>query len=202
MRKICLITVFFMVLLITSCTKKPQVVEQPELSQIKSICELATLECYYHNVAKYEKDLKDFLWIDKYKKFWYEYSGQVTVGIDASLIDVSILGETVKIGIPQAKVLETKIDKTSLDENSIIVEKGSESITAGEYTTTIAEAQENMENTATNNKALLDNAQIRAKLLIEEYITNMGNATGKNYKIQWYDIEPEVGSSEEAHSTN
>ena len=28
------------------------VVNKPALSQIRSICELATLECYYHNVEK------------------------------------------------------------------------------------------------------------------------------------------------------
>ena len=31
------------------------VVNKPALSQIRSICELATLECYYHNVKKSEK---------------------------------------------------------------------------------------------------------------------------------------------------
>lgn len=30
-------------------------VDVPEISQIHSICELATTECYYHNVAKSEK---------------------------------------------------------------------------------------------------------------------------------------------------
>ena len=28
----------------------------PDISQIRSICELATLECYYHNVAKSIKE--------------------------------------------------------------------------------------------------------------------------------------------------
>lgn len=31
------------------------VVNKPALSQIRSICELATLECYYHNVEKSAK---------------------------------------------------------------------------------------------------------------------------------------------------
>ena len=29
---------------------------QPELSQMKAISELATMECYYHNVAEYYKE--------------------------------------------------------------------------------------------------------------------------------------------------
>lgn len=32
------------------------VVNKPALSQIRSICELATLECYYHNVEKSAKN--------------------------------------------------------------------------------------------------------------------------------------------------
>ena len=29
---------------------------EPQASQMKSICELATMQCYYHNVAKYMND--------------------------------------------------------------------------------------------------------------------------------------------------
>lgn len=29
---------------------------EPDLAQIRSICDLATLECYYHNVAKSTKE--------------------------------------------------------------------------------------------------------------------------------------------------
>ena len=36
-------------------TETENTVSKPELSQIRSICELATLECYYHNVAKSTK---------------------------------------------------------------------------------------------------------------------------------------------------
>lgn len=50
-----------------------------------AICELSTMDCYYHNVAKYfEKDAqKGFLGIGKKdKRFWIEYSGVVQMGID------------------------------------------------------------------------------------------------------------------------
>lgn len=29
--------------------------QKPDFSSIKSVCELSTLKCYYHNVATYEK---------------------------------------------------------------------------------------------------------------------------------------------------
>lgn len=36
----------------------------PQVSQMKSICELATIDCYYHNVAKYsEDDATGVLWL-------------------------------------------------------------------------------------------------------------------------------------------
>lgn len=36
----------------------------PQVSQMKSICELATIDRYYHNVAKYsEDDATGVLWL-------------------------------------------------------------------------------------------------------------------------------------------
>ncbi|MDO4976990.1 MAG: hypothetical protein Q4E53_06985 [Eubacteriales bacterium] len=49
-----IITVVFC-LLLCSCSTEKQVektVPEPNISQIRLICELSTLECYYHNVAK------------------------------------------------------------------------------------------------------------------------------------------------------
>ena len=48
---------------------------------MKAICELATMKCYYHTVAKYkEENAEQFLWMSKDKKFWVEYSGIVPPG--------------------------------------------------------------------------------------------------------------------------
>jgi hypothetical protein len=55
--------------LCSSCnkTEEPKKVE-PKVAQMRSICELATLKCYYHNVAKFEeKDAEKFLWMSKDK---------------------------------------------------------------------------------------------------------------------------------------
>ena len=50
----------------TSCgndkSAKPTDTLKPEVSQMKMICELATMECFYHNVAKYkEEDASGYL---------------------------------------------------------------------------------------------------------------------------------------------
>lgn len=43
----------------------------PQAAQMKSICELATIQCYYRNVAKYmEEDAAGVLWWKKDRKFW------------------------------------------------------------------------------------------------------------------------------------
>ena len=38
-----------------SCEKYNEVnnVDEPKVSQMKAICELSVMDCYYHNVAKY-----------------------------------------------------------------------------------------------------------------------------------------------------
>ena len=62
------------------CTACGQKEEAPtvelDVTEMRAICELSTMDCYYHNVAKYfEKDAqKGFLGIGKKdKRFWMEY---------------------------------------------------------------------------------------------------------------------------------
>ena len=48
----------------------PSVAVEPETAQMKAICELAVMDCYYHNVAKFrEEDAEGFLWWQKDKHF-------------------------------------------------------------------------------------------------------------------------------------
>lgn len=44
---------------------------EPQLSQMKTISEWATMECYYHNVAEYyQKNASGYLLWKKDKNFW------------------------------------------------------------------------------------------------------------------------------------
>ena len=44
---------------------------EPQLSQMKTISELATMKCYYHNVAEYyQKNASGYLLWKKDKNFW------------------------------------------------------------------------------------------------------------------------------------
>ena len=62
-------------------------------------------------------------------------------------------------------------------------------ITKEEETAALAEAQDNMEEKAKKNSALLAQAKERAKNLIEGYVKNVGEQIGEEYTIEWEEIE-------------
>lgn len=173
-----------------ACEKKEEKKKEPELSQMKAICELATMECYYHNVAKYyEEDAEGFFIFKKDKNFWVEYSGIVTLGIDATKLNIKIKGDVVEITMPEAVVLDCKVDKDSLTKDSFIIADDSAKIQAEDQQKAFADAQNNMLDVASKDTVLLSNAQQRAQCLIEEYVENVGSVTGVDYKIEWKYLE-------------
>lgn len=189
---------FLLVLLLSlslaSCgTGKPDVSEmEPEVSQMKAICELAVMDCYYHNVAKFkEEDVEGFLFWQKDKQFWIEYSGVVTLGVDVSQVTVDVKDTQVTITLPAAKVLNCKVDSGSLTEDSFIVADGSASINAEDEVAAFDAAQTKLQETAASDTVLLANAQQRAQSLLEDYVTNVGNVVGKKYTIQWIYLDEE-----------
>ena len=202
MKKI--ITLCFMLVVVFFCsacgTTKNQENIEPQVSQMKTICELATMDCYYHNVAKYkEEDAEKFLWLTKDKHFWIEYEGVVTIGIDASLVNIEVKDQKVTITIPPAKVLGCKVDETTFTEASFIVAQDSAKIDAEDQTEAFKAAQSAMEQAAAQESTLLANAQQRAQKLLEDYVNNIGNSVGKEYTIKWVYVENE-GNSDNAEA--
>lgn len=177
----------------------PQV--KPEASQIRNICELATMECYYHNVAKYsEEDAEGFLFWTKDKRFWIEYSGIVTLGVDVNRVSMEISNDNVTIKLPPATVLDCDVDEDSLTKDSFIVAKGSADITAEDEQAAFTEAEAKMIESAESNTALLAEARFRAEDLLRSYIENIGNLMGTSYDIDFVYLEDEVSSPEPASS--
>ena len=184
----CILISAVLTLSLAACsdTEPAPVDMEPQTSQMKAICELAVMDCYYHNVAKYElKDAEGFLWWTKDKNFWIEYSGVVTLGIDVSRVTVEVDGTKVTISIPAAEVLSCTVDSSSLTEDSFIVAQDSAAIEAEDEVYAFADAQAKLEETASQDTALLASAQQQAQQLLEDYITNIGKATGKSYSIEW-----------------
>ena len=198
----CILISAVLTLSLAACsdTEPAPVDMEPKTSQMKAICELAVMDCYYHNVAKYElKDAEEFLWWTKDKNFWIEYSGVVTLGVDVSRVTVEVDGTKVTISIPAAEVLSCTVDSSSLTEDSYIVAKDSAAIEAEDEIAAFSVAQADLEATASQDTALLASAQQQAQQLLEDYITNIGKATGKSYSIEWIYLDENnvpVGSAQ------
>lgn len=185
------------VLCLTGCGKETQTAD---FSGVTSVCELATLKCYYHNVAKAETEASGIFakWLKTgYKKIWTEYSGIIEYGIDISQITVSEPDKNgvVTVTMPDAQVLNVDVDEDSL--GTPLTDTGFlTSVTTEEKTTTLAGAQEAMEQQAKENTEMLSQAKARAKTLIEEYIKNVGESIGEEYTVEWKDAEPGMTESE------
>lgn len=168
--------------------------QTPGIAQIRSICELATLECYYHNVAKSVKFKEEGITHlgEKDRTFWIEYTGTVKLGIDMSQVSMDITDHNVTITIPEAEVLEVSVDDKSYNENSYIMSQdgwNSNKITAEDTTEAVKVAKEKMKQTAMENSSLLLSAQERAKKLIENYLLRLGDSVGVEYNINWKYID-------------
>lgn len=169
---------------LTSCGNKS--VEQPDLGQMRAICDLAVMDCYYHNVAKFfQEDASGILFWKKDKNFWLEYDGVVTLGIDASKISMKVKGQDITVTLPPAEVQECKVDSDSLTVDSYIIYDNSAKISADDEILAIKTAQDELEKTAKEDTGLLMQAQQQAKALIEDYIVNIGKVTGVTYNIEW-----------------
>lgn len=185
------------VLCLTGCGKETQTAD---FSGVTSVCELATLKCYYHNVAKAETEASGIFakWLKTgYKKIWTEYSGIIEYGIDISQVTVSEPDKNgvVTVTMPDAQVLNVDVDEDSL--GTPLTDTGFlTSVTTEEKTTTLAGAQEAMEQQAKENTEMLSQAKARAKTLIEEYIKNVGESIDEEYTVEWKDAEPGMTESE------
>lgn len=189
--------VFFILLLfsligcsVTSQSNQEQADKKAEplnLGQLKSVCELATLECYYHNTAKSSTDKKVLFW-NTNKKLWMEYSGIVKIGIDISRLDLDISGQVVTITLPEAKVISCKVDDASLSEDTFYTEQtgfGADQITAQDQTDAFAKAQQTMLEEVEKDESLLFQAQERARTLLLHYVKNIGDTIGVEYEVKW-----------------
>lgn len=165
--------------------------QKPDFSSIKSVCELSTLKCYYHNVATYEKNAHGLLKVfgSRYKKIWIEYSGIVNLGIDINKVDISEpdTNNVITIKIPDAEVQSTSLDKSTLSEP--LTDKGVfTKITTEEKTEALSSAQQNMKETAQKDTSLLAQAKEHAKLILQGYINNLGEEFNEEYTIKWVDV--------------
>ena len=155
--------------------------EIADIASVDKICELATLKCYYHDVAEYEKQAEGLFKYRPfkygYKKVWIEYDGIVQINEpDRKGI--------VRIYVPDAKILSVSADKDTMSEP--LADKGIfTKITAEDKNKAFADAQATMQKNAEADAGMLAQAKNNAKELLEQYVINVGEQTGKTYKVEW-----------------
>lgn len=185
-----LILVVIAILILVIPSRKKTKIEESEFSDISKIFELATLECYYHDVAEFQKD-PDGLFkygVFQYgaKKMWMEYNGIIKIGIDAGEVKVSDPDKNgvVKVFVPDAKILEVNAQKdsmsTPIEETGVFTK-----ITAEEKAQAFSVAQKTMRENAEADQSLLNKAKSNAKELLKQYIQNVGEQMGKTYQVEW-----------------
>lgn len=178
---------------LSGCKQQTPEPEPIESSQIRQIAELSTLECYYHNVAKFEQEAGGMGWLGNmgYKRMWFEYTATVEIGINVNEISISGPDENgvYTVTLPQAEVLTNpQIDEDSFSES--LSERGwFTDITNEDRMEALREAQETVRETVNNDESLLFQARERAKDIIERFIVNYGETVGEEYSVRFVDAE-------------
>ena len=180
-----------LLLLTTACGKAEEpALPLPQEEQVKTICQLAVLECEYHNLAKFEqKDASKFLWMIKDKRFWVEYSATAVLGINADQVSMELQGDVVSITLPRARVLDCKVNGDSLSKDSYIVDKASAPVTAEDEVAAFQEAQDGLQKTVEADNNMMNLAQKRAEELLRNYVNSLAKATGTEYQVEFHYIE-------------
>lgn len=181
-----------LLLLTTACGKaKEPALPLPQEEQVKTICQLAVLECEYHNLAKYQdgQKVERFLWMTKGKRFWVEYSATAVLGIDADQVSMKLQGDVVSITLPRARVLNCKVNGDSLSKDSYIVDKDSAPVTAQDEVRAFKDAQDSLQKTVEADSNMMNLAQKRAEELLRNYVNSLAKATGTEYQVEFHYIE-------------
>ena len=187
---LCLFFAVFIIASMTSCSNSKNN-EQPDVKQIENIFQLATVECYFNNLATIDlpkgKGLTHLFEVDR--KWWLEYEGTVKIGIDAEKVSIKTKENKITITMPHATILYEEYAK----EGKPITNKDSwvnkNKITDKQQQNAIKDAQDKMVKNMEANKTLMERAEERAKLLIENYIKTIVTADGSKYEIEWQYIE-------------
>lgn len=181
-----------LLLLTTACGKAEEpALPLPQEEQVKTICQLAVLECEYHNLAKYQdgQKVERFLWMTKGKRFWVEYSATAVLGIDADQVSMELQGDVVSIMLPRARVLNCKVNGDSLSKDSYIVDKESAPVTAEDEVRAFKDAQDSLQQTVEADGDMLDLAQTRVEDLLRNYVNSLAKATGTEYQVEFHYME-------------
>ena len=173
---------------------------RPQEIQVRNICQLATLQVYFNNVAKAVKpaDSGIFGLLQSDRRFWVEYSGSARIGIDMSKVTMTVTDNVITVKMPPAKLLgDVEVDSSSYNVDSVVIEtediyRPKNDITAADVTKAIKEANLYTTKSLLDNHSLMLNAELRAKDLIEKYISRLSKYSGVDYTINFEYVDDAV----------
>lgn len=181
------LAIFFcaiLAVLFAACKKE----YKPNISEIKKISELAVLDCYYHTVARITKPADGIGKADK--TLWEEFTVKVKLGIDTSKLDMIIKDSIVAIILPPVEIIgEPEILAESI--NKIASEDGvfKNDISGDEIIMLEQDAEKRVVSEVKEDRAIIENAVNRVKTVLESYIDEIGELSGKKYTIDWMPLE-------------
>lgn len=190
MKKRILVLGLVICILLCACGKKQDKKEKISTEKLGNICELATVECYYHNVAKGDKSSPNGIshWFEKKRNFWVEYDVTIKIGIDCNRIEQHFDEDGVLvITIPRAEILGEP-ELQPLDKNTMYFDKNSlnpNDISATDQQEYIKISLEEMTENIEEETECFVEAEDRAKELISNYINciNDGLENPIEYKV-------------------
>ncbi len=166
----------------------------PEESQIQYICNLATMECYYHNVARGTVAAGTGVphWGEEDTVFWVEYDATVTLGIDASRISMDMRDGIIYIYMPPVTILGgVDIDPDSISDPVYPPHRAFTNdvdISSEDVYAAMSNAEEIISNQIMGDPVLLNSAHEQAVNIIQGYIDQLEELSGVHYEVHFTTI--------------
>lgn len=167
--------------------------------RIQNICDLATLECRFHNVGISKEDAGLFNWGSK--EIWIEYDGTITAGIraDKVIIEDPTTNGVVRIHLPPVEILSEDVDQSTIE---LLVDDGTwfASVSGSDQIKVMEKSQKEMRKEAQTYTHIYDQARNNAKNILEQYVINVGKLTGNTYTVEWVedeDVQQTTSATEE-----
>ncbi len=170
----------------------------PEVEQVQYICQIATVQCYYHNVATATKSPGSGLshFGEEETPFWFEYSATATFGIEAGSITMNIEGDEIYVHLPHATILNGDVDVIPDSISDPVCRpnvwyRNDVEITAVDVTNAMSRANDRIYDQIVNDPYIINIADTQAQSLIQNYIDQIVSLSGRSYTVHFVYNEAE-----------
>lgn len=170
----------------------------PDVGQIQYICQIATVQCYYHNVATARKQPGSGIAHlgEQETPFWFEYSATATFGIEAGSITMNIEGDEIYVHLPHATILDGAVNVIPDSVSDPVCRpnawyRNDVEITAVDVTNAMSRANDRIYDQIVNDPYIINIADSQAQSLIQNYIDQIVSLSGREYEVHFVYDETE-----------